>query len=82
MLVLQAVNPTDEAVAARIHLDGFVPMIPVVEVSELSGALDAHNTAEQPRAIVPQLRSWKHALDNGETPYTFPLRSVTVLRWE
>jgi hypothetical protein len=54
----------------------------VAQVTELAGRLDARNTAEQPRAIVPQTRLWKHALKNGDTRYTFLPYSVTVIRWE
>jgi alpha-L-arabinofuranosidase len=81
-LVLQVVNPTGKAIPTPIHLAGFVPKESVAQITELSGALDARNTAAHPRAIVPQSRPWKHALKNGDTSYTFPPYSVTVLRWE
>jgi hypothetical protein len=81
-LVLQVVNPTGQAIPTPIHLAGFVPQEAVAQVTELSGALDARNTAAHPRAIVPQSRPWKHALQDGATSYTFPPYSVTVLRWE
>jgi hypothetical protein len=81
-LVLQVVNPTGEAIPTPIHLAGFIPKESVAQITELSGALDARNTAAHPSAIVPQSRPWKHALKNGDTSYTFPPYSVTVLRWE
>jgi alpha-L-arabinofuranosidase len=81
-LVLQVVNPTGKAILTQIHLAGFVPQKPVAQVTELSGTLDARNTASHPNAIVPQSRPWKHAFKNGNTSYTFPPYSVTVLRWE
>ncbi|HLJ97959.1 MAG TPA: family 16 glycoside hydrolase [Gemmataceae bacterium] len=81
-IVLNVVNPTDKAIATPIHLAGFVPKESVAQVTELSGTLDGRNTGTHPRAIVPQSRSWKHALTNGNTRYTFPPYSITVLRWE
>lgn len=78
-LVLQAVNPTDKPVPAQIHLAGCVLKKPTASVTELSGPLEARNTAAQPNAIVPQSRQWPHALKDGNTRYTFPPNSVTVL---
>jgi hypothetical protein len=80
-LALQVVNPTAKAIPASIHLAGFVPQKSAAQVTELSGALDARNTAAQPSASVPQSRQWKHT-ENGATSYTFPRYSATVLRWE
>jgi hypothetical protein len=71
-LVLQVVNPTGKAIPTPIHLAGFVPKESVAQVTELSGALDARNSAADPSSIVPQLRPWKHALKNGDASYTFP----------
>jgi hypothetical protein len=81
-LILQAVNPTSEAVWAQVHLAGFVPRKPVARVTELSGPLGAVNTAAQPNTIVPRQREWKHAIKGGDTRYKFPPYSVTVLRLE
>ncbi len=81
-LVLQAVNPTDKAVPAEIHLAGFAPRKPAARVTELFGSLAARNTATRPDAIVPRVRQWHHALKDGDAPYTFPPYSVTVLRLE
>lgn len=80
--VLRAVNPTDHAVSAEIRLTGFVPMNPVAQVTELSGPLDARNTAAEPEAIIPRRRGWNHDLSDGQTTYAFPPYSVTVLRFE
>jgi alpha-L-arabinofuranosidase len=77
-LVLQVVNPAGETVTAQVHLAGFVPTKPVAQVTELSGPLDAVNTADQPEAIVPQQRDWPHT--NGR--YAFPPHSFTVLRFD
>ncbi len=81
-LVLQAVNPTDRPIPAQIRLAGFTPSKRVAQVTELSGPPDAVNTADRPRAIVPQARPWDHATERGGTRYTFPPYSVTVLRLE
>jgi hypothetical protein len=53
-----------------------------VNVLQLSGPLDARNSASQPDSIVPQQQDWPHNLTNGETRYTFPPYSLTVMRWE
>ena len=68
--------------ATRIKLAGFVPAKPTASVTELSGAMEAVNTAENPRAIVPRQSNWKHEIKEGKTSYTFPPHSITVLRLE
>lgn len=82
MLVLQAVNPTDDAVPARLHLRGFVPSRPLAQVTELAAPLDAANTADRPDAVAPRTRQGAPARGDGGIPHTFPPRSVTVLRFE
>lgn len=79
---MQAVNPTDEAMKTAIHLAGFTPRNATAQVTELAGPLAALNTANHPNTIAPQSRAWKHLLANGESDFTFPPRSVTVLRFE
>jgi hypothetical protein len=81
-LVLQAVNPGNRPVAAQIHLKGFVPSKPTARVIELSGALDAVNTAAQPDAVVPRQTQWQHKMSVGSTEYTFPPHSILVLSFE
>jgi hypothetical protein len=81
-LVLQLVNPTERAAPVRIRLAGFVPRGETAEVMELAGPLNARNTAAQPDAIVPRFRRWEHKLRDGNTTYTFPPNSFTVLRLE
>jgi alpha-L-arabinofuranosidase len=81
-LVLKAVNPSDKAVPAEIHLAGYAPEKQMARVAELSGPLDARNTAAQPKAIVPQERAWQHGLKDGKASYNFPPRSVTIIKWE
>ena len=81
-LVLQVVNPGERAADARIHFEGFVPGRPVAQVWELSGPLEAVNTADRPHAVVPQESLWKHEIQDGSTTYAFPPHSFTVLRFE
>jgi Alpha-L-arabinofuranosidase C-terminal domain len=81
-LVLQLVNPTDQAVSAEVRLTGYAPGKDEGRVTELSGELAARNSAAQPRAVVPQERRWSHGLKDGKTTYSFPPRSVTVIEWE
>lgn len=81
-LVIQAVNPTDQPIVATLAIDKFTPSNPTASILLLSGPLDSRNTAAQPQAIAPQQQEWKHNLTNGETRYTFPPFSLTVMRWE
>jgi alpha-L-arabinofuranosidase len=81
-LVLIVVNPGDQAAATQIKLAGFAPARPTATVTELSGPLEAVNTAEHPRAIAPKQSNWKHETKEGSTRYTFPPHSITVLRFE
>jgi hypothetical protein len=79
-LILQAVNPTDQSVTFQIRVTGLVPSKATAQVTELSGSLDARNTAAQSNAIVSRER--QHAFREKETAFTFPPRSVTIIRWE
>jgi len=81
-LVVQVVNPTDREVAAQVRLHGFAATGDRAQVTELSGPLDAANTAANPDACVPVQREWRHGLRDGGTRYEFPPRSFTVMRFE
>jgi alpha-N-arabinofuranosidase len=81
-LVLQAVNPTDRAVPAEVRLSGYAPGKTEARVTELSGELEATNSAARPGAVVPRDRQWSHGLKDGRASYSFPPRSVTVITWE
>jgi alpha-L-arabinofuranosidase len=81
-LVLQAVNPSDIAVTAQIHVTGFVPVVPTAQVTELSGQPDAVNTAGQTEAITPKQSEWQHGINEGVTSRTFLPHSLTVMRLE
>ena len=81
-IVLQVVNPGDLAMTAQIHIAGFVPVVPTVQVTELSGQPDAVNTAGQPEALVPKQSEWQHEIKEGVTGRAFPPHSFTVMRFE
>ena len=51
-------------------------------MTELSGPLDAVNTADKPDAFVPKPSPWPHGIKDGRTSYTFPPHSFTVMRFE
>ena len=81
-LILQVVNSSEKAMTAQIHLAGFVPGNPVAQVSELSGPLEAVNTADKPRTITPQQIVWKHGIKDGQMSRTFRAHLFTVLRFD
>jgi alpha-L-arabinofuranosidase len=81
-LVLQVANLGATRRATRIDLEGFSPSRPVAGVEELTGPLDATNTAEEPARIQPTRREWRHGLKDGAASYAFPPHSFTVLRFE
>jgi hypothetical protein len=81
-LQIQVVNVGDRPIEARIRVDGFKPGKAVAGVVELSGKLGEVNTAAEPRRIAPREKEWRHGLADGEGRYTFPARSVAVLRLE
>jgi alpha-L-arabinofuranosidase len=78
-LVLRVVNAGDKPIAADLSLAGFAPAKPAARVEELAGAMDARNTAAEPRRIVPATREWRH---DGTMRYTFQPGSFTVMRLE
>ncbi|MGA2069020.1 MAG: family 16 glycoside hydrolase [Thermoguttaceae bacterium] len=81
-LVLQVVNPADQAVATHIYLAGFVPTRPAAQVTELSGPLEAVNAAGKPDAVTPRQSLWKHGIKDGQMKYPFPPHSFTVMRFD
>ena len=81
-LLLTAVNPTEQAVDARIHLKGFIREKGEARGTELSAPLTARNSASDPKAVVPEARLWRHDFDGGILHYTFPAFSVTAVRLE
>jgi alpha-L-arabinofuranosidase len=79
ILVLQVVNFNDQPVTATLNLEGFVPRRPVAKAETLSGALDARNTAANPQFVKPVLTQWRDEFREGQTTYTFPADSLTVI---
>jgi hypothetical protein len=81
ILLLQPVNGGD-AETAEIDLCDLKPTRSVARVIELSGALQAVNTAEKPDGILPTQTDWKYRTDAGKLSRTFAAHSVTVIRFE
>ena len=80
-LALQVVNVGDQPVATTIQIRGFSAENSVAQVTEISGRLDAVNSAENPNAVVPKQSSWKCEMKEGKTSRTFPAHSFTIIRW-
>lgn len=83
ILTLQVVNLEDRPVRTRIEIDGFEHQRPQVKATRLSGELDAVNTPEHPRRIVPQVVDHGFAADGKEEGVfhtTLPAHSFTILR--
>ncbi len=81
-LVLQVVNSGEASLRARLRLDGFTPASGSARLAEISGPLDARNTAAEPDRIVPRERTWQLPADRGALEYDFPPYSFTVLAFE
>ncbi len=82
-LVLQVVNPESKPVTLPVRLNGFKPSKSTAVVEELAGPLDAANTRQNPKAIVPRKSEWEHEAKEGTTAaYTFSPFSFTLLRFE
>ncbi len=80
-LVLTVVNWGERPLRTAIRLDGFGPSHPVATVDELSGPLDAVNTAAAPKHIVPRRTEWRPTAGNGGQ-LTFAPYSFTVVRFK
>jgi hypothetical protein len=81
-LVLQVVNFSNEPQPATIHFNGFIPSSSTAHVEELSGPLDATNTAQAPNQITLHQTEWRHQFADGNVRYTFPARSFVVVRFD
>ncbi len=82
ILVLQVVNWGDEPRPTRLEIKGFKPSRPMGMVEQLAAPLEAVNTAAQPDRIKPARSNWTHHLTDGTAEYSFPPRSITMLRLE
>ena len=81
-LVLQVVNWDATSRPAQLHFEGFTPSEPLATVEELTGPLNAVNTAEEPDRIKPRQSEWRHGMKDGSATYAFPPHSFTVIRFE
>ncbi len=83
VLILRVVNPDAQSVSVPIHLPGFQPSKPTATGDELAGPLEAANTRQNPKALVPRKIEWKHeAKDETTAAYSFAPHSFTILRFE
>ncbi len=80
-LVLGVINVGGQACQATIQLGGFRPSQPTAKVEELSGPLDACNSAGVPQRITPKTENWRHAFRAGRCQRVFPAYSLTVIRF-
>lgn len=82
ILVLQVVNWGDAPRPTRIQIKSFVPSQPIAKVEQLAGPLEAVNTAAKPDQIKPRCSEWIHHMAGGTAEYSFPARSITIVRFE
>jgi alpha-L-arabinofuranosidase len=80
-LVVQIINLKD-AESVQVDLGGFVPSKSTAHVTELTGPLDAVNTAEKPTNIVPKETDWAIERLAGKVQRDLPAHSFTILRFE
>jgi alpha-L-arabinofuranosidase len=81
-LVLAVVNVGSQPCQATIQLNGFVPARATAAVEELSGPLDATNSASAPKRIVPKVENWRHGFVQGQCRREFPAYSFSVIRFQ
>jgi hypothetical protein len=80
-LTLQVTNISDRPQPATLRLAGFTPSGPA-ELTEITGPLDAVNTAADPHRIAPKQRPWAAEFHEGLASYTFPPHSFTIFYWQ
>jgi Alpha-L-arabinofuranosidase C-terminal domain/Domain of Unknown Function (DUF1080) len=81
-LVLQVVNVGEKEIATQLQIAGFTAGNSVAQVIEISGPLDASNSANKTNAIIPKQSQWTHEMKEGKARYTFPPNSFTIIRWQ
>ena len=81
-LVLQVVNLSEQSTTTTLGLRGFSPHQTAAQIETLAGPLEVVNTAVHPELIKPARSTWEHRLTTGQTTYTFPGNSFTVIRLE
>lgn len=77
-VVLKVVNGSARAMAYRLAFDRFVPTGASLSITALAGEPNAVNTAANPNAVAPAVRTLSAAAD---TEYDFPAHSYTVLHF-
>jgi hypothetical protein len=80
-LQLQVVNVGNQPISTTIHIKGFSAPNSLAQVTELSGRLEAVNSADMPTAIVPKQSQWMHKMKEGKTHRAFAPHSFTLIRW-
>lgn len=80
-LVLNVVNDKNDPIEASLNIAGFALGSAAIVV-ELTGSEDAVNTPSEPEKVRPKTRNWNPVFQSGVTRYTFPARSVTLIRFE
>ncbi|HEX4796100.1 MAG TPA: family 16 glycoside hydrolase [Humisphaera sp.] len=83
IVILRVVNLSTSPHPCQIQLEGFTPINPDAQATELAAGLDATNTVDMPDQVKPRVFQWKHELNGtAAARYTFPPTSFTVLRIE
>jgi hypothetical protein len=80
-LVLKVVNPGPKTASALIILDHYSPRQPFATVEELDGSLGMVNSAKSPGLIRTTRKRWITRFDNGESEYSFPPHSLTLMEF-
>jgi alpha-L-arabinofuranosidase len=81
-LVLKVVNLGENVAPSSILIRGYSPPHPTADVEELSGSLDAVNTATITNQIQVIPKRLLLNFKNGETEYDFQPHSVTVIKFK
>ena len=71
-LVLQVVNVGDKELATQLQITGFTAADSAAQVTEMSGPLDAVNSADKPNAIVPKQKSMEARDEGGQGQLHLP----------
>lgn len=80
-LVLQVTNASERPRLTLVELSGYKSRAGKLVVEELTGPLEATNTADAPRHVTPRRRELSFPQD-GAISHTFPPSSFTILRFE
>lgn len=78
-LVIKVVNLSGNVKAANLVVHGFASRQAIAKIVDLTGPLDALNTAEDPDQITPDSQQRQIRFTNKRVEYNFPPDSVTVI---